>query len=298
MALSKSKKIIIIVSSVIILLCIITPIAAYFIANGNAVSKVEDFTKSVKNICDIKYKDVSYNILNRHLTVDNINITCSNEKIMDIKKAEFNHIVSSDPIPASIQVDIKGGVLYHNTNLFSKYGKAISYLGYDNLPFQGRISYTLGKQSKEFKITSLNIVANNLGLLQGSLKINNVYDKELQNIFTNLINNTASFYLTFNDKGLKNKVYDNYSKVTELTVDEIKAKISNAFYKRAVNTDNTTKSNYAQLEKFMLSSDGISIQLHETDNISISNAFNSFDLTGYRKLLNSIKNINLELMAK
>ena len=74
--------------------------------------------------------------------------------------------------------------------------------------------------------------------------------------------------------------------------------IKNAFYKRAVDSDNRTKENYTQLEKFLISSNTISINLLENSNKSILETINSFDITGYRKMLNSIKNAEVELFTK
>ena len=44
-------------------------------------------------ICSINYGDVSYNILNRHLKISDILISCYDEKAFFIKETEFNHIV-------------------------------------------------------------------------------------------------------------------------------------------------------------------------------------------------------------
>ncbi len=85
MTLSK-KKIIIFVVSILICLIIIAPITAYFIANANAKSKVASFTKSIQGVCSINYGDVSYNILNRHLKISDILISCYDEKAFLLKK--------------------------------------------------------------------------------------------------------------------------------------------------------------------------------------------------------------------
>ena len=65
-----------------------------------------------------------------------------------------------------------------------------------------------------------------------------------------------------------------------------------------VDSDNRTKENYTQLEKFLISSNTISINLLENSNKSILETINSFDITGYRKMLNSIKNAEVELFTK
>lgn len=297
MALSKKKTILFIVIFLILLL-IILPIAAYFIANTNAKSNMADFTNNFKSICDIKYGNVSYNILNRHLIVEDISLNCNNEKIADLKKAEFNHIVRSNPVPANLQVDITGGTLYNKASFFKNYGKAVADAGYDKIDFQGRISYTLGKASKEFKIVTLNILASDFGLIQGDVKVINAYDKDIKNLINNIQNNNASFFITFTDKGLKNKVLNKAAAVFELNNDEFKTRATNAIYKRSLNADNFTKANYHQLEKFLLSSDSISLKLNADDNMSISNTFNTLDFTGYRKLLNSFKELKVEVIAK
>ena len=61
------KKVIIFAAVFLVLLLIIAPVAAYFIANSQAKSNVAQFTKDFKEICDIKYGSVSYNILNRFI---------------------------------------------------------------------------------------------------------------------------------------------------------------------------------------------------------------------------------------
>ena len=86
--------------------------------------------------------------------------------------------------------------------------------------------------------------------------------------------------------------------ISEFDNNTINEKIKNAFYKRAVDSDNRTKENYTQLEKFLISSNTISINLLENSNKSILETINSFDITGYRKMLNSIKNAEVELFTK
>ena len=120
----------------------------------------------------------------------------------------------------------------------------------------------------------------------------------MKNIINNIVHNPASFYITFTDNGLKNKVFEKFAAISELEVDAVKSKVNNAVYKRALNTDNSTKSNYTQLEKFLLSSNSISVKLNEQDNISLNDTLHSLDMTGYRKLLNSIKNLKVEMTAK
>lgn len=298
MALSR-KKIIIFVVSIIIFLVIIAPIAAYLIANANAKSKVAEFTKSMQGTCSIKYGGVSYNILNRHLKISDILISCYEEKAFFIKEAEFNHIVSGTPVPLNVQADLKGGTAYTGAKIFNEYGEYASKLGYDNINFQGRITYTLGKVSKDFKIVTFNINADNIGFFQGQMKVPNVYDNDTKVIYNNIFNNRpASFTLDFSDKGLKNTVISKFMQIAELDNNTINDKIKNAVYKRAVDEDNRTKENYNQLEKFLLSGNTISMSLLEKDNKSLSETINSFDITGYRKMLNSIKNAEVELITK
>lgn len=298
MVLSK-KKIIIFIISVIVLLAVIAPIAAYFIANGNAKSKVADFAKSIQGTCSLTYGDVSYNILNRHLTVSNILISCMDEKAVFIKEAEFNHIVSGDIIPSNVQADLRGGTAYSNAKIFKNYGEYASKLGYDNINFQGRITYTLGKVSKEFKIVTFNINAENIGLFQGQMKVPDIYDKSISNIYNNILNKQpASFSIDFSDKGLKSNVINKFIQVSGIDNTSINDKIKNAVYKRALDSDNKSKENYTQIEKFLLTGNSISISLSESDNISIQNVVDSFDITGFRKLLNSFKNADVELVAK
>lgn len=298
MALSR-KKIIIFVVSIIIFLVIIAPIAAYLIANTNAKSKVAEFTKSMQGTCSIKYGGVSYNILNRHLKISDILISCYEEKAFFIKEAEFNHIVSGTPVPLNVQADLKGGTAYTGAKIFNEYGEYASKLGYDNINFQGRITYTLGKVSKDFKIVTFNINADNIGLFQGQMKVPNVYDNDTKVIYNNILNSRpASFTLDFSDKGLKNTVISKFMQIAELDNNTINDKIKNAVYKRAVDEDNRTKENYNQLEKFLLSGNTISMSLLEKDNKSLSETINSFDITGYRKMLNSIKNAEVELITK
>lgn len=298
MALSR-KKIIIFVVSIIIFLVIIAPIAAYFIANANAKSKVAEFTKSMQGTCSIKYGGVSYNILNRHLKISDILISCYEEKAFFIKEAEFNHIVSGTPVPLNVQADLKGGTAYTGAKIFNEYGEYASKLGYDNINFQGRITYTLGKVSKDFKIVTFNINADNIGLFQGQMKVPNVYDNDTKVIYNNILNSRpASFTLDFSDKGLKNTVISKFMQIAELDNNTINDKIKDAVYKRAVDEDNRTKENYNQLEKFLLSGNTISMSLLEKDNKSLSETINSFDITGYRKMLNSVKNAEVELITK
>lgn len=298
MAASK-KKIVIFIISILALLIVISPIAAYLIANVNAKSKVFAFTNSLQGTCSIKYSDVSYNILNRHLKISDILISCFNEKTFFIKEAEFNHIVSGTPIPLNVQVDLKGGTAYTDASLFKHYGEYASKLGYNNINFQGRVTYTLGKVSKEFKIVTFNINADNIGLFQGEMKVPDVYDNDIKVIYNNILNSKpASFSLDFSDKGLKNTVISKFIQVAEIDNNTINEKIKNAVYKRAVDSDNKTKENYTQLEKFLLSSNTLSINLAENDNKSLHETINSFDITGYRKMLNSIKNADIELIAK
>ncbi len=298
MTLSK-KKIIIFVVSILICLVIIAPITAYFIANANAKSKVASFTKSIQGVCSINYGDVSYNILNRHLKISDILISCYDEKAFFIKETEFNHIVSGTPVPLNVQADLKGGTAYTAAKVFKHYGEYASKLGYNNVNFQGRISYALGKVSKEFKIVTFNINADNIGFFQGQMKVPNVYDNDLRVIYNNILNNSpASFALDFSDKGLKNTVISKFVQISEFDNNTINEKIKNAFYKRVVDSDNRTKENYTQLEKFLISSNTISINLLENSNKSILETINSFDITGYRKMLNSIKNAEVELVTK
>lgn len=295
---SSKKKVIIFILVIVLLLLVILPVVFYFLANTNAKSKVADFAESIKDICLVDYGSVTYNIINRHLIINDISVTCSNEKIMDIKKAEFNHIVSSSPVPSNVQADFTDGILYNKSKLFKDYGKTIADLGFDKIDFNGRISYTLGKASKEFKFVSIDIKSKDIGQIKGNMKVLNAYDNSLKNILNNIANNPASFYITFTDNGLKNKVFEKFAAISELEVDAVKAKVNNAVYKRAINTDNFTKSNYTQLEKFLLSSNSVSIELNEQDNLSLKNTLNSLDISGYRKLLNSIKNVKVEIMAK
>lgn len=292
------KKVIIFAAVFLVLLLIIAPVAAYFIANSQAKSNVAQFTKDFKEICDIKYGSVSYNILNRHLIVEDISLSCSSEKIADIKKAEFNHIVRSNPLPSNVQADITGGVLYNNASFFNEYGKAVYDMGFEKIYFQGRLTYTLGKASKEFNLVTLNILAKDFGLIQGEAKVLNAYDKDIKNIITNIKNNPASFYITFNDKGLKTKVFEKFAAVSGLNLDEVKTKTTNAIYKRSLNTDNLTKANYTQLEKFLLNGQGISLKQNIEDNISLSNTLNKLDFSGYRKLLSSFNGLQVEIIAK
>lgn len=298
MVLSK-KKIIIFVVSFLAFLIIIAPIAAYFIANANAKSKVAEFTKSMQGTCSIQYGGVSYNILNRHLKISDILISCYNEKALFIKEAEFNHIVSGSPVPLNVQTDLKGGTAYTTAKVFKQYGEYASKLGYDNINFQGRITYTLGRVSKDFKIVTLNINAENIGLFQGQMKVPNVYDNDTKTIYNNIFNSRpAIFTLDFSDKGLKNTVISKFIQVAALDNNTINEKIKSAVYKRAVDEDNRTKENYTQIEKFLLSGNTISMSLLENDNKSLSETINSFDITGYRKMLNSFKNAEVELVTK
>ncbi len=298
MSLSK-KKIIIFLVSFLAFLIIIAPITAYFIANANAKSKAAEFTKSIQGICSIKYGRVSYNILNRHLKISDILISCYDEKALFIKEAEFNHIVSGSPVPLNVQTDLKGGTAYTAAKVFKQYGEYASKLGYNNINFQGRITYTLGRVSKDFKIVTLNINAENIGLFQGQMKVPNVYDNDTKIIYNNILNSRpAAFTLDFSDKGLKNTVISKFIQIAELDNNTINEKIKSAVYKRTVDEDNRTKENYTQLEKFLLSGNTISMSLLENDNKSISETINAFDITGYRKMLNSFKNAEIELVTK
>ena len=199
----------------------------------------------------------------------------------------------------NVQADLKGGTAYTAAKVFKHYGEYASKLGYNNVNFQGRISYTLGKVSKEFKIVTFNINADNIGFFQGQMKVPNVYDNDLRVIYNNILNNSpASFTLDFSDKGLKNTVISKFVQISEFDNNTINEKIKNAVYKRAVDSDNRTKENYTQLEKFLISSNTISINLLENSNKSILETINSFDITGYRKMLNSIKNAEVELVTK
>lgn len=293
------KKIIIFIVSFLVLLTIISPIAAYLIANINAKSKVADFTKSLQGRCSIKYGDVSYNILNRHLKISDIAVYCLDEKVVSIKEAEFNHIVSGTPIPLNVQVDLKDGLLNSTAKAFGTYSELFSKLGYDNIDFNGRITYTLGKVSKEFKLVTLNINTDGIGLFQGQLKIPDVYDTDIKNIYSNILNNKqSSFNIHFTDTGLKNTVISKYMQLADINNIDINEKIKNAIYKRAVGSDNKTKENYNNLEKFLLINNSISVNLSEQDNKSIAETINAFDISGYRKMLNSIKNTDVELIAK
>ena len=131
------------------------------------------------------------------------------------------------------------------------------------------------------------------------MKFPNVYYNDLRVIYNNILNNSpASFALDFSDKGLKNTVISKFVQISEFDNNTINEKIKNAFYKRAVDSDNRTKENYTQLEKFLISSNTISINLLENSNKSILETINSFDITGYRKMLNSIKNAEVELFTK
>ena len=198
-----------------------------------------------------------------------------------------------------MQADLKGGTAYTGAKIFNEYGEYASKLGYDNINFQGRITYTLGKVSKDFKIVTFNINADNIGLFQGQMKVPNVYDNDTKVIYNNILNSRpASFTLDFSDKGLKNTVISKFMQIAELDNNTINDKIKNAVYKRAVDEDNRTKENYNQLEKFLLSGNTISMSLLEKDNKSLSETINSFDITGYRKMLNSIKNAEVELITK
>ncbi|MDE7314185.1 MAG: hypothetical protein K2N11_00600, partial [Mucispirillum sp.] len=260
MALSK-KKIIIFAVSILAFLIIIAPITAYLIANANAKSKVAEFAKSIQGTCSIQYSGVSYNILNRHLTVSNILISCLNEKVFFIKEAEFNHIVSGKPVPLNVQADLKGGTAYANAAVFKQYGEYASKLGYDNINFHGRIAYTLGKVSKDFKMVTFNISADNIGLFQGQMKVPDVYSTDINVIYDNILNNRpASFTLDFSDKGLKNTVISKFVQIADIDDNTVNEKIKNAVYKRAVKSDNRAKENYSQLEKFLLSGNTISIK--------------------------------------
>lgn len=293
------KKIVIFIVSFLVFLVVIAPIAAYFIANANAKSKVAEFTKSIQGTCSIGYGGVSYNILNRHLKISDILVSCNNENALFIKEAEFNHIVSGKPVPLNVQADLKGGTAYTSAKVFKKYGEYAAKLGYENINFQGRITYTLGRVSKEFKIVTFNINADNIGLFQGQMKVPNAYDNDIKVIYNNILNSKpASFTLDFSDKGLKNTVISKFVQVAELDNNTINEKIKNAVYKRAVNSDNRTKENYSQLEKFLLTGNTIAISLLENDNKSLSETINSFDITGYRKMINSIKNAEIELITK
>lgn len=298
MALSR-KKIITLVVSFLVFLIIIAPTGAYFIANNNAKSKVAEFTKSIQGACSVQYGDVSYNIINRHLTISDIHVTCNNEKALFIKEAEFNHIVSGTPVPLNVQADLKGGIIYPEAKVFKEYGEYISKLGYNNINFQGRITYTLGKVSKDFKIVTFNINADNIGFIQGQMKVPDAYDTDVKVIYNNILNSKpASFTFDFSDKGLKNNVISKFIQIAKLDNNTINEKIKSAVYKRAVDTDNRTKANYTQLEKFLLTGNAVSISLSENDNKSLSETINSFDITGYRKLLNSFKRAEVDLIAK
>ena len=77
-----------------------------------------------------------------------------------------------------MQADLKGGTAYTGAKIFNEYGEYASKLGYDNINFQGRITYTLGKVSKDFKIVTFNINADNIGLFQGQMKVPGVYDND------------------------------------------------------------------------------------------------------------------------
>lgn len=294
------KKIIIFIISILALLIVVAPITAYLIANSNAKTKVADFTKSLQGICSINYGNVSYNILNRHLKISDILIKCLDENAAFIKEAEFNYIIAGNPIPTNVQVDLKGGTAYTSAKIYSKYGEYSSKLGYDNINFQGRITYTLGSVSKEFKIVTININADNIGNIQGRVKVPNVYDNNIKIIYQNILNNKpASFNIDFADKGLKNTIISKYIAMAGIDNNTINEKITNAIYKRAVESDNNKiKENYTQLEKFLLNGNTISANLLENDNKSLSEIINSFDITGYRKMLNSIKNIDIELVTK
>ena len=96
----------------------------------------------------------------------------------------------------------------------------------------------------------------------------NAYDKDIKNLINNIQNNNASFFITFTDKGLKNKMFEKVASVFELEPDNVKTRASNAIYKRSLNADNFTKANYHQLEKFLLSSDSISLKLNADNFLS------------------------------
>lgn len=297
MALTK-KKTILFVAVFLLLLLIILPVVAHLVANTNAKSNVMEFTENFKSICDIQYSDVSYNIINRHLTVEDISINCNNEKIAYLKTAEFNHIVRGDPLPANMQVEIIDGILYNRASFFKEYGKAVSNIGYDRINFQGTISYTLGKASKEFKIVTLNISAADLGLIQGVVTVSDVYDKDINNIINNIKNKPASFFITFTDNGLKNKIFTKTAEIFGITVEGMRTKTSNAIYKRVQNTKNLPKANYVQLEKFLSSSNSISLKSNPEDNMSLNDILSAFDVTGYKKMLYSFRNLKTEVIAK
>ncbi len=298
MAISK-KKVIMFVMSFLVLLLVIAPTVTYFVMNKHASSQVEEFTENFKDICSIQYGKISYNILNRHLKVNDINIVCNNEQTATIDEVVFNHIVSGTPVPLNVQANIKHALIHTNSKIFQPYGEYIAYFGYDKINFQGTITYTLGKVSKDFKIVGFDIIAHNIGNFTGQLKVPDVYAENIKVIYDNILNNKqASFYVDFNDKGFKYSLITKYTNMAGIENNKVIEKIQNAIYKRAVNSDNRAKENYTQLEKFLVSSNSISMTLSENDNKSITDTIHSFDMTGYRKMLGSIKNAEVDLIVK
>lgn len=285
---------------IILLLLIISPFVAMIIANGNAKARVDKAAAEMSGVCAASYDDVRYNIWKRHLYIYDFVLTCKGEEIARFAELDFNHIVSGKPVPSNVMVDFSGGVINLKSSIFGKYAEAASDLGYPAVSGKGRLTYTLGPVSKEFKIVTFIFNADNIGVINAEAKVPDIEGEDIISIAKSVLNNKPAFlWVSFQNGGFIENLIGKYAESVNKEYEDARGSMLQAVYRRAEKSDNEMiKEKYLQAHKFLQNGSEISVKLDEDEDISLKELADSLDTSTFRNMGNSLKNMEIGVLAK
>ena len=159
----------------------------YYLIHRHLTSKIKNNIDNeisiVSPVADIAYEKLKVNLLAQKFTLQNILIIpVSTGETIRINELIIQNCKFEDSIPVNLTMEVNGLFINQNSALIKSFCPYLYDMGYDEINADIKCSYIFKKKENEFRLTSLNLNANNMGNLEFALFLSDFnLDKILSN---------------------------------------------------------------------------------------------------------------------
>lgn len=298
----KGKKNYKIAAVVIALLVLVaSPFIAQFIADKYTNAALKKTLAGFQGACYATFEDSKYNLLSRHLLVNNLSVICGEEAAAVFGQIDFARIVANKPIPSNVSAEFTSSIINVNARIFGDYGKTLTELGYSSVPVSGQVAYVYAPQSKQFKVDKFIFTAEGIGDFALEFTLDNITGKNAALIAEKVYNSKlTAIWSSFTDKGLTEKVLTRYSKTIDSSVNNAKARALHGIERRIANKykDNAiVREQLVQIYRFIQAPSILIVKSDPERPASIHSIVNSVNYTGWRTMLTSLERFPLNIYS-
>jgi hypothetical protein len=220
------KKVLAGIAAVVVLIGLYFGVTMY--ASNMAAKQVDIAIARMGPGISATYKNVSYNILNKHVTIDDVVIMApGSPQPMHIKQMLVKNLDQTSPTPAFMAMDFKGIVI--DLKGLGQDAAAVE-LGYaDTLSCDLGIDYTYARDKKDLDLKKISVTVKDAGTLNLSLRLGNIDidpNQAVALLFTypRVLLQQAS--LTYRDDSLMDRLLKAEAKKTGCDVAAVKQKLT------------------------------------------------------------------------